>query len=418
MGRTQLRFATVASAGVILVLGASFAACTSNDSNPPPGAPDTGLPTTYDGAVPQGDASAVDATIPDAAPSVDASDASDAATTATDATVDSPADAADSATEDVTDSALPDVVLGDGGCTNYVYDGGPDAGAIATGTVVGRFCALGGGSVTFDSNGNAWISGYQLVVMRQDGVPLAVYDAGSGALDVVFGPNGHAFTTDLFDNQVAELDSKTGATLRTFNVGTYPEYAAFDPAGNLWVTNTNGNNLSEVLLADAGADGAVVPIGLSGQTGPVPLAFDHDGFLWVGDYLSNAISKVDSNGNVVGTVPGSAPAGIAVDSQGMIWVALAGSGSVTKLGPDGGTAPGFPVALGSGTAPHAVAFDKNGNAWVADENTNQVSEVSPTGALLGTFPTGGLDPYYVAVDPAGYVWVTNGGSANVSKIAP
>jgi streptogramin lyase len=106
------------------------------------------------------------------------------------------------------------------------------------------------------------------------------------------------------------------------------------------------------------------------------------------------------------------PVNLAVDGNGDIWVANSGGNSVIELSPNG-----EPLSGGSGFAvgsiPYAVAIDANGNAWVSNHDDGNLTILSPAGQpILGSPITAdGLDgPYGIAISPDGDAWVASSDS--------
>ena len=167
---------------------------------------------------------------------------------------------------------------------------------------------------------------------------------------------------------------------------------AFDPDGNLYVTQCFGINLwqpymykidSFGLLRVFALDGGMNSLGFSGDGGPARAALmdcpggvaaDRDGNLYVADVGNNRIRRIDRNG-IINTVADSGPAGVAGDVQGM---AMAGS-----FGGDGG-----PATSARLWGPVAVAFDPAGDLYIADSNNNRVRKVDRQGIITTVVGTG------------------------------
>lgn len=159
-----------------------------------------------------------------------------------------------------------------------------------------------------------------------------------------------------------------------------PYALAIDGAGNVWVTNYSGNNLSKF---------SAIGAPLSGSSG-----FSGGGLLF-----ANAI---------------------AIDSSGNAWVPSSASGQVariTKFSPSGAVLSGSSGYTGSDIlAPSSIAFDPSGDAWVANYSfLNNISEFNSAGAPISGamgYPGAGNEPIAVAIDTSGDAWVANGYSAS------
>ena len=228
---------------------------------------------------------------------------------------------------------------------------------------------------------------------------------------VVASPNGIAIDSagDVWvvnegGNNVTEL-SPTGATIGTYAVGTNPLRIAIDSVGNVWVVNDSGNTVTE--LSPTGTTIGTYAVG----TNPHGIAIDGAGNIWVTNYGDNTVTELSPTGTTITTVTvGTNPIGIAIDSTGDVWVANYGSNYVTELSPTGATI-GTPSVYG----PDGIVIDSSGDVWVS--NLNGITELSPTGATIGTYVVG-TNPHGIAIDSAGDVWVANYGSNNVTELSP
>jgi sugar lactone lactonase YvrE len=203
--------------------------------------------------------------------------------------------------------------------------------------------------------------------------------------EALFVPSGVAvdgaddlFVTDTGHNRVIEID----------------------PSGTVTTVAGNGQ------LGDA--DGTGGSKGTAEFASPTGLAVDAAGSLYIADFLNSRIRKIDPAGNVTtiagngtqgyadgtggphGTAQFDGPVGIAVDQGGNLYVGDAENnrvrmidplGNVTTLAGNGiqGFADGTLGPLGSAEFhnPAGVAVDLIGNVYVADSQNNRIRKITP-----------------------------------------
>ena len=240
---------------------------------------------------------------------------------------------------------------------------------------------------------------------------------------------------------------------------------AIDGVGNIWVSIFDGIGLMggivEFPYASISASGATgtsiaasanflaTPNNLPDPTGsihgPIKMAADHAGDIWIANYYGNSVTELPASAV---TAPGAtgasiqaasvtigggntgfnAPTGIAVDQDGNVWIANIGNNSVTELPATaisvaGATATTMATAavnisggMTSFSGPTGIAVDGAGNIWIVSNNgAGSITELTKSSAYSAAnainFPVGAANvnntPTGIAVDGAGNVWVTN-----------
>ena len=294
--------------------------------------------------------------------------------------------------------------------------------------------------VATDSAGNVYIA---------DGANFRIRKVSGGTIITIAGNGDFKFSGD--DGRA------TAATLH------FPSAVAIDSAGSLYIADTNNNRIRKVsggVITTSAGNG--LP-GFSGDKGPATsaqlnfptgIAVDSTGVLYIADTGNNRIRKVVSGtittiaGNGTAGFSGdggpaadamvSGPMGVAVDSAGNLYIAdyynnrirkisggnistFAGNGMATFSG-DGGLAT--KAAL---NAPVGVAADAAGNVYIADKSNHRIRKVSSDGIITtiagnGTSGDGGpatsaalSSPVGVAVDSTGGVYISD--NSQVRKVS-
>ncbi len=212
--------------------------------------------------------------------------------------------------------------------------------------------------------------------------------------------------------------------------GSGSSFFALDASGNLWITNTNTNSISEWSNLGAPISPAVLSSTAGGFTpaglnAPGPISIDANGFVWIASG-NGSLAEVDgvtaspANGSPFFGGGLATPVGMAIDQSDSIWVTNSGSsGGVTKfsnygiaLSPAGGYTAGI-------ADPLPIAVDGSNNVWIQNEIPNQQTATatdglaelnSASGSVIalgsGSF-AGSPNVRQIAVDASGRVWEPN-----------
>jgi hypothetical protein len=226
---------------------------------------------------------------------------------------------------------------------------------------------------------------------------------------------------------------------------------------NLSITVNPPHNLVSTIAGVAGASGSADGTGSASRfNGPAGICVDGNGNLYVSDIWNHTIRKITPSG-VVSTLAGLAgvsgssdgigaaarfngPLGVAVDGVGNLYVADESNHSIRKI-----TSLGVVTTLaggvvgssdGQGTAarfadPRGVAVDGVGNIYVTDGANNTIRKIIPSGyvsTLAGTSGISGSNdgigiaasfngPSGIVVDGSGNIFVSDN-LTTIRKITP
>ncbi len=251
-----------------------------------------------------------------------------------------------------------------------------------------------------------------------------------------------------------------------------PAGVAIDSAGNLYIADIGNNRVRKVTPAGvittvagngvAGYNGDNIPATSASLYGPIGVAIDSSGNLYIAEQNNERIRKVTASG-VITTVAGNGVAGyngdnipatsaslddpfdVAVDSFGNLYIAdyynyrvrkVTASGVITTVAGNGigdyfyGT--NIPATSAS-LFPSSVTIDIGGNLYIADSTNDLVRKVTPAGLMTTVAGTGvvgyngdnipavsaNLDrPNGVAVDKAGNLYISDPLNGRIRMVTP
>lgn len=304
------------------------------------------------------------------------------------------------------------------------------------------------------------------------GWPVAIGEVAGGFADpygVVLDRAGNAYVADAGEhNQIRKIapdgtSSVLAGGAEGFADGTgaqaafnTPSGMAIDSQGNLLVADTANNAIRKItpqgvvttLAGDGGAGFADGPVAQARFNGPLGVALDKAGNVYVADTYNDRIRKIGTDGmvsTVAGSTPGAqdggadvatfdTPAALAVDAQGRIYVADARLGAIRRIGADGQVST---LVLSDPEAddallrrPVSLALTHDGFLYVGDMARGRILQLSPAGQLGGL--TGiGIDirigdaeairfarPAGIALAADGSLFVTDAVQRVLRKVAP
>jgi sugar lactone lactonase YvrE len=294
--------------------------------------------------------------------------------------------------------------------------------------------------VAIDNSGNVYMTDTEDNVIRK-------VAAGTGIITTIAGTTVAAHTGDNGPAASAEI--------------WFPRSLAVDPAGNLFVGET-GDNLVRRIDAVTGQITTIAgnPTGMGSIGGPATnfklygidgIACDHLGNLYIAE-PSDVVEVSAATGNITEVAGESTYAGfeylngIAVDSAENIYVSDYYTDLVSKINPSGNVSilagsVGYGTPGGDGgpainarlNFPAGLAVDGNGNVYIADNNDFAIREVNTSGIINtvgGVFSNpnviggdgspavdvGLFDPQAIAADAAGDIYFADQATYRIRKI--
>jgi sugar lactone lactonase YvrE len=306
---------------------------------------------------------------------------------------------------------------------------------------------------------------------------LLVSDSGTNRVVVYPSPfsNGMNAATVL-----GQASFTTSAAVLTASGMSAPAEAIEDSSGNVWVTDQLKNRVLQFKAPLSNGMNASVVIGQpdfvtgtanttqNGLSGPVGMAFDASGNLWVADLGNNRVLEYQppfathmnasvvlgqpdfTSVNFVTTSSGLVtPFFVAFDASGDLWVSDTGNNRVLEFKPPFVNGMGASLVVGqpdfvSGASattastlnfPTGIALDGSGNLWVGDTTNNRVLEFQPafatgmsaslvlgqanfTSSSTATTQNGFFNPFGVGFDSSGNLGVADFGNNRTLGFAP
>lgn len=208
-------------------------------------------------------------------------------------------------------------------------------------------------TIAVNENNDVWVGGYgdkeHQLHDGDTGAPLSGVlnfggDSGYGGL---IDGNGVLWSAGWSFSSLSRYDPATGIeTNPAVGGGSYG--LAVDTDGNIWNTHL-GTTVTK--LTPAG--GIIFTTNYGGESGGRGVAVTPaDNNVWIANSFGSTVTRLNSAGVVQATVAvGSTPTGVAVDSNGKVWVTNFGSNTVSRIDPTTNLVD-LTVDLGPGATPY------------------------------------------------------------------
>ncbi|MDA8080866.1 MAG: putative Ig domain-containing protein [Actinomycetota bacterium] len=263
---------------------------------------------------------------------------------------------------------------------------------------------------------NATYTANQPLSLPSSTVPGSYYltlvaDSGSSITESSFTNN--TFTTPL---TISSSGGGSGSSIQEYSVPTtssQPNGIAEGPDGNLWFTESSGNNIGDITTSGSVstlnlANSGMVPTGI--VTGP-------DGNLWFTAGGAGAIGKITTSGSAyVYSLPsGSAPYYITAGSDGNLWFTDYGADKIGKITTSGSiTEYAIPT---NGAYPYDITEGPDGNLWFTELVGNKIGKITTSGSITEyAITTSGSQPEGIAAGPDGNLWFTESSGNKIGTI--
>ncbi|MBT2185634.1 hypothetical protein [Sphingobium nicotianae] len=284
-----------------------------------------------------------------------------------------------------------------------------------------------------------------------DGTQARFSDPFAVAIDA----GGTLYVADAGDtNRIRKIDRDGRVTTLPGAFDT-PSGLALDKAGNLIVADTGANAIFRI--SPAGEVTMIAGDGIAGFrdgpasqarfNGPIGVAVDAEGNIYVADTYNDRIRRIRSNGEVTtlagGASPGFAdgqgrdaafdtPCGLALDRSGALLVADMGNDAIRRVGTDGRVstlAHSLPDERdGALKAPVGLAQTWDGYVYISSFRRGRIVQMAPSGALRILTGRGATlqgndairlaSPAGLALDEGGALYVADASKYAVVRLSP
>jgi serine/threonine-protein kinase len=218
----------------------------------------------------------------------------------------------------------------------------------------------------------------ELTIVYPGGRPASTIAVGSAPSAVAVDQSGRIWVavsgTGSGSGEVRVIDPATGKTIARIPCAM-PSAIAIG-GGFAWVADRGSNDVRAIDLNTLKSSGALIP---TGGRGPVALAYDQSGTLWVANQDSSDVTAIRARQAGPAQYVAGGPSSITANGSGGVWVGTT-SGSVVRLS-ESGHVTGRPIDLNGGPAIVALV---GADLWVLARDAAMLSLMTTSGARAGT----------------------------------
>jgi len=158
-----------------------------------------------------------------------------------------------------------------------------------------------GNNVLWSASGGGQVLRYDADQLVTNPLAFSRVNTNGGYGIAVDPATGNIWTSSYGGGRVA-VHNPTGTQITTYSQGNaYTQGLAFDGAGNVWLAHSLNNNTVGHLRTDGSYVGTVpLNTGLGSGQGPTGVAVDANGKVWVTNYYTHNVMRIDPNAGPIG----------------------------------------------------------------------------------------------------------------------
>ena len=242
--------------------------------------------------------------------------------------------------------------------------------------------------------------------------PIPTVDSQANA--ITSGPDGNLWFTETDGNNIGRITTVGAITEFLIpTVNSQPGGITSNPDGNLWFTEENGK-IGQITTTGAITEFPIPTVG----SDPFGITSGPDGNLWFTERAGNNIGRITSGGIITEfTLPtaGSGPYAITSGPDGNLWFTEQNGNNIGRI-TIGGIITEFPIPT-AGSDPSGITSGPDGNLWFTEGNRNKIGRIT-SGGIITEFPipTAGSGPVGITVGPDGNLWFTEASGNNIGRI--
>jgi serine/threonine protein kinase len=244
---------------------------------------------------------------------------------------------------------------------------------------------------------------------------FAIHTVNSEPNEIVTGPDGNLWFTESTGNNISRITPQ--GTVITFPLPTpksNPAGITTGPDGNLWFTESAGNKIGRITPQDTITE-FLLPT-LNGTPGRITIGPDHN--LWFTERNGNKIGRITPQGTITEFLlptPNSTPEGITTGPDSNLWFTEYSGNKIGRITPQG-TITEFLLPTPNSIS-EGITTGPDGNLWFTEFGGKKIGHITLSGTITEfSLPSLRGRPYGITTGPDHNLWFTEFDGNKVDRI--